>query len=172
MRDAGMILDITHMSDQSVWESFDLWDGPIMASHCTCRALVRGQRHLTDDMIRELIRRDGVIGLVFCQNFIDPDVVWEKLRHGKSSAGNFGMDGLVPHVEHIANLAGGSLDNIAIGTDMDGGFGAELTPIDVETIADLQGFPAVLREAGVSEQGIDAILHGNVLRFFRKAWSA
>ena len=172
MRDAGMILDITHMADEAVWESFDVWDGPIMASHCTCRALVRGQRHLTDDMIRELIRRDGVIGLVFCQNFIDPAVVWEKLRHGKSSAGNFGMDGLVPHVEHIANLAGGSLDNIAIGTDMDGGFGAELTPIDVETIADLQGFPAVLRQAGVSEQGIDAILHGNVLRFFRKAWSA
>jgi membrane dipeptidase len=172
MRAAGMILDITHMADQAVWESFDLWDGPIMASHCTCRSLVRGQRHLTDDMIRELARRDGVIGLVFCQNFIDPDVIWEQLRFGKSSAGQFGMDGLVPHIEHIANLAGGSLDNIAIGTDMDGGFGAELTPVDVETIADLQGFSAVMRNAGVSEEGIEGILHGNALRFLRQAWSA
>ena len=45
MREAGMILDITHMADQAVWESFKLWDGPVMASHCTCRALVPGQRH-------------------------------------------------------------------------------------------------------------------------------
>ena len=81
------------------------------------------------------------------------------------------MDGLVPHVEHIAELAGGSLDNIAIGTDMDGGFGAELTPTDVDTIADLQGFAPVLREAGVSEEDVAGILHGNALRFLRGAWS-
>ena len=168
-----MILDITHMSDQAVWESFDIWDGPVMASHCNCRSLVRGQRHLTDDMISELIRRDGIIGLVFCQNFIDPDVIWEKAQFGSSSGprSGYGMDGLVPHIEHIANLAGGSSANVAIGTDMDGGFGAELTPVDVDTIADLQGFPAVLRRAGVSDPDIDGILHGNALRFFRQAWS-
>ena len=78
MRDAGMILDITHMADQAVWESFDLWDGPIMASHCTCRSIVPGQRHLHDDMIRELCRRGGIIGLVFCQFMIDPDIDWSK----------------------------------------------------------------------------------------------
>ena len=171
MREAGMILDITHMADQAVWESLDLWDGPVMASHCTCRALVNGQRHLSDDMIRELIRREGIIGLVFCQYFIDPDVAWEKARFGGEYTAKYGMDGLVPHVEHIAELAGGSLDNIAIGTDMDGGFGAELTPTDVDTIADLQGFAPVLREAGVSEEDVAGILHGNALRFLRGAWS-
>ena len=124
-------------------------------------------------MISELIRRDGIIGLVFCQNFIDPDVIWEKAQFGSSSGprSGYGMDGLVPHIEHIANLAGGSSANVAIGTDMDGGFGAELTPVDVDTIADLQGFPAVLRRAGVSDPDIDGILHGNALRFFRQAWS-
>ncbi len=172
MREAGMILDITHMADQAVWDSFDLWDGPIMASHCTCRSIVPGQRHLTDDMLRELIRRDGIIGLVFCQFFIDPDVTWERRPPRKTWVSKYGMDGLIPHIENIANLAGGSLANIAIGTDMDGGFGAEVTPTDVDTIADLQKFPAVLREAGISDEDINGILHGNALRLFRQAWSS
>ena len=81
------------------------------------------------------------------------------------------MSGLIPHVENIAGLAGGSLDNIAIGTDMDGGFGAEVTPTDVDTIADLQGFSRVLSESGFSDDDISGVLHGNALRLFRRAWS-
>lgn len=171
MSDAGMILDITHMADQAVWESFELWDGPIMASHCTCRSIVNGQRHLTDDMIRELTRRNGIIGLVFCQFFIDPDITFETLPQRGKWESKYGMEGLLPHIDKIADLAGGSLDNIAIGTDMDGGFGAEVTPTDVDTIADLQKFPDVLKTAGVSEQDALSILHGNALHFFRNAWS-
>ena len=172
MREVGMVLDITHMADQAVWESFDLWDGPILASHCTCRSIVKGQRHLSDEMISELVRRDGIIGLVFGQFFIDPDVKWENRPSRRTWVSKYGMEGFLPHIENIANLAGGSLNNIAIGTDMDGGFGAEVTPTDVDTIADLQGFPAVLRNAGISEQDIHGILHRNALDFFRRAWSA
>ena len=171
MREAGMILDITHMADQAVWESFDAWDGPVLASHCTCRSIVPGQRHLTDDMIREVIRRDGIIGMVFCQFFIDPDIQWETRPPRHEWDSKYGMEGLLPHIEHIADLAGGSLDNIAIGTDMDGGLGAEVTPTDVDTIADLQGFADVLRGAGISDSDIAGILHGNALRMFRRAWS-
>ena len=80
------------------------------------------------------------------------------------------MEGLIPHIERIGDLAGGSLKNIAIGTDMDGGFGAEITPTDVDTIADLQGFPAVLGRAGYGEEVVEGILNGNALRFFREAW--
>jgi membrane dipeptidase len=170
MAEAGMILDITHMADEAVWEAFDLWDGPILASHCTCRSIVAGQRHLNDDMIRELVGRGGIIGLVFCQFFIDPAVVWEQKPKRQEWHSKYGMEGLLPHIETIANLAGGSLENIAIGTDMDGGFGAEITPTDVDTIADLQGFPEVLRGAGYSLAVIDGILSGNAVRFFRKAW--
>lgn len=170
MRDVGMILDITHMADQAVKESFDLWDGPIMASHCTCRAIVNGQRHLDDWMIKELIARGGIIGMVFCQFFIDPAIVWENLPSRREWTSKFGMEGLIPHIEHIAELAGGSTENLAIGTDMDGGFGAEMTPTDVDTIADLQGFPSVLSNAGFPDCEIHGILHGNALRFFRRAW--
>ena len=173
MREAGMILDITHMADQAVWESFELWDGPVMASHCTCRALVPGQRHLHDDMIKELIRRGGVIGMVFCQYFIDPDIDWENRRSPGEDGwkAKYGMDALIPHVERIGDLAGGSTANIAIGTDMDGGFGAERTPTDVDTIADVGGFGRVLRNAGYRQEDAEAILHGNALRFFRAAWA-
>lgn len=80
------------------------------------------------------------------------------------------MEGLIPHIEHIGDLAGGTLENIAIGTDMDGGFGAEVTPTDVDTIADLQGFPAVLEKAGYGKEVVEGILSGNALRLFREAW--
>ena len=146
MREAGIILDITHMADRAVWESFDLWDGPVMASHCVSRAVVPGQRHLTDDMIAELARRGGIIGLVFCQYFMNPEFEWTEELFEVPREAKYGMEGLLPHIERISELAGGSLANIAIGTDMDGGFGAELTPTGVDTIADLQGFVGVLGE--------------------------
>jgi membrane dipeptidase len=171
LRQAGMVMDITHMADQAVFETFDLWDGLTMASHCACRALIQGQRHLTDDMIRELIRRDGIIGLVFCQSFIDPQIVWDQRPDHNNPVKRCGMDALLPHIEHIADLAGGKLINIAIGTDMDGGFGAELTPRGVDTIADLQGFARVLADAGYSEADVNGVLHGNALRFLRRAWA-
>ncbi len=171
LREAGMVLDVTHMADEAFWESLEIWDGPVMASHCTCRGLVPGQRHLSDDMIRELIRRDAVIGLVFCQFFLDPQVDFANRPSRKTWVGKLSMEGLLPHVERIADLAGGSLNNVAIGTDMDGGFGAEITPTDVDTIADLQGFTPVLTAAGYSEDDALEILHGNALSFFRRAWS-
>ena len=171
MREAGIILDITHMADQAVWESLEIWDGPIMASHCVSRSIVPGQRHLTDDMIREIVARDGVIGLVFCQHFIDPKVAWEERRPNENYVSQYGMDGLIPHIEHIGNLSGGTLKNIAIGTDMDGGFGAELTPIDIDTMADLPSFANVLKKAGYSEKDIRGILSENAINFFRKNWN-
>ena len=134
LRQAGMILDITHMADQAVWESLEIWDGPVMASHCVCRS------------------------------------DWET-RHEKPSIGTFGMDGQIPHLEHIADLAGGSLANVAIGTDLDGGFGAELAPTDLDTIADLQRFGQILTRAGYRGEDIDGILHGNALRFLKAAWA-
>ncbi len=172
MRETGIILDITHMADQAVWESLEIWDGPIIASHCVSRSVVPGQRHLTDDMIREVVAREGVIGLVFCQHFIDPDVPWEERPPRSDYVGRYGMDGLLPHVEQIGNLAGGSLKNIAIGTDMDGGFGAELTPTDVDTIADLPAFGKVLKKAGYSEEDVRGIFSENVLDFFRRNWNS
>jgi membrane dipeptidase len=170
MQESGMILDISHFTDEALWEAFDIWEGPIMASHCVCRSLVQGQRHLTDEMIQELIRRGGIIGLVFCQYFIEPEINWQKLPRREAFTPKRTMRDLVPHVEHIGNLAGGSLENIAIGSDLDGGFGKELAPLDLDTVADLVKFGQVLEDCGYSNDEADGILSGNAVRFFRESW--
>ena len=172
MQEAGIILDISHMTDQAVWESLEIWDGPVMASHCSTRSLIQGQRHLTDDMIHEVIQREGVIGLVFCQAFIDPAIEWENPPPRDGFVSKYGMDGLIPIIEHIGDLAGGNLKNIAIGTDMDGGFGAELTPVDVDTMSDLPKFAQVLTEAGYTQKDIHGILGGNALQMFQQVWNS
>jgi membrane dipeptidase len=172
LREAGIILDITHMADQAVWESLEIWDGPICATHCSARALIKGQRHLTDDMIREVIRRGGVIGMVFCQSFIDPAIEWGSRPAIDGCGGKYGMDGFIPIIEHIGDLAGGTLENVAIGTDMDGGFGAEMTPKDVDTMADVANFANVLTDAGYRAEDVDGILSGNALRLFQRVWSS
>ena len=98
-----------------------------------------------------------------------PDVIWDD-RKRKGYKPKYKMDGILPQVEHLANLAGGSLQNIAIGTDLDGGVGAELAPLDVDTIADVANFGAVLQQAGYSEEDARGVLSGNALRFLRQAW--
>ena len=106
MREAGIILDITHMADQAVWESLEIWDGPICATHCSARALIKGQRHLTDDMIREVIRRDGVIGMVFCQSFIDPASNGGTVRPSTAAAASTAWTGSFPSSSTSAILPG------------------------------------------------------------------
>jgi membrane dipeptidase len=77
---------------------------------------------------------------------------------------------LVDHLDHVCQLAGNA-NHAAIGTDLDGGFGTEQCPHDLDTIADLQKIPAMLRARGYSEGDIANIMHGNLLRLFREAWN-
>ena len=109
---------------------------------------------------------------MFCQYFMNPEFEWTEELFEVPREAEYGMEGLLPHVERISELAGGSLANVAIGTDMDGGFGAELTPTGVDTIADLQGFAEVLgRRRDRGRGGRRHPSTGNALRFFREAWS-
>jgi membrane dipeptidase len=81
-----------------------------------------------------------------------------------------GLEKLIDHMDHICQLAGNSL-HIAIGSDLDGAFGKEQSPYDIETIADLQKLPALLAKRGYTPADINNVLHGNWLRFLRKAWA-
>mgnify|MGYP006086100581 CR=1 FL=1 len=168
MRETDMIIDLTHASDQAFWQILDYWDGPVHASHCNCRALVEGQRLLSDDMLRAIIERDGVIGIVFVDTMVNPQVNWDDPSTFVSQAAR-PMRAMIEHVDHICQLAGNGR-HVAIGTDLDGGFGRELAPVDMDTIADLQGFLDLLRGAGYNEDDVAAIAHGNLLRLFRNNW--
>lgn len=168
LRQAGIVLDLTHAAELAFWQILDYWDGPVHASHCNCRALVPGQRHLSDEMIKAIADRGGVMGMVFTESMLNPSWVWgEPATHRKTATRS--MSAVVEHVDHVCQLLG-SADHVALGTDLDGGFGRDLAPTDLDTIADLQKFLDILRSRGYQEEDVRKIAHGNLVRFFREAW--
>ena len=166
MQRLGFILDATHLSDTSMAEALDLYDGPVLASHHNCRALVPGDRQLTDDQIRRLVSRGAVIGVALDAWMVHPG--WER---GKTSPQVVSLDAAADHVDHVCQLAG-NCRHSGIGSDLDGGYGTEQTPRDLDTIADLQRVPAMLRRRGYREADVEGILYGNWVRFFKDAWQA
>jgi len=166
MAEVGMILDISHLSDDSFWEAVELFKGPLLASHNNCRALVPRDRQLADEQIRYLIGRGAVIGAVCDEWMLYPGWV-----SGETPNTVVTLEAVVDHIDHVCQLAGNSAHS-AIGSDLDGGFGTEQSPCDLDTIADLQKIPDLLRKRGYKEPDIEAIMHGNWLRFFERAWGA
>ena len=160
-RRLGMILDVTHLSDQSMEQALDLYDGPVLASHHNCRALVPGDRQLTDDQIKRLVARDAVIGAALDAWMLYPG--WER---GKTLPTVVGLSAVADHIDHVCQLAGDA-KHAGIGSDLDGGFGYEQTPHDLNTIADLQKLGVILAARSYKDADIDLIFHGNWLRFFR-----
>ncbi|MDE2636192.1 MAG: membrane dipeptidase [Chloroflexota bacterium] len=164
MNRLGMLLDLTHMSDIAFWQAVKIYDGPVLASHNNCRALVPHQRQFSDEQLNLIIERDGVIGAAFDIWMLQPGFV-----RGGSNQGVF-IETVIDHIDHICQLSGNSL-HAAIGTDLDGGFGREQSPRDLDTIADLQQLPAKLAARGYQADDIANIMHGNWLRFLYGAWS-
>lgn len=162
-----MILDVTHLTDAGFEQALQLYKGPVWASHHNTRALVQHQRQLADHQIRSLIERDAVIGGV-----LDAWMLTNHWQRGVSDPEqeNVSINKLIDHYDHICQLAGNSL-HIAIGSDLDGMFGKEQAPHDMDTIADLQGLAPLLRKRGYSQEDIENIFYRNWLRFLRKAWA-
>jgi membrane dipeptidase len=132
----------------------------VVASHSNCRAIVPTDRQLSDDMIRALVSRGGVIGINFYDKFL-----LEPSEYGKRPST---FKDVVRHVQHICSIAGNS-NHVAIGTDMDGGFGRGQIPQEIATSADLPKLHHALVGSGFTpDQSLD-ILGRNWLRYFRRA---
>ncbi|MDE2952463.1 MAG: membrane dipeptidase [Chloroflexota bacterium] len=159
----GMLLDLTHFSDQAFWEAARIYDGMALASHNNCRALVPHQRQFSDEQLNLIIERDGVIGAAFDVWMLKPGFV-----RGDSNKDVF-VDHVIDHIDHVCQLAGNS-SHAAIGTDLDGGFGREQSPSDLDTIADLQQLPDKLAARGYSKRDIENIMYKNWLRLLVAAW--
>jgi len=166
MSGTGMALDITHLCDDSFWEATGRFKGPLLATHSNCRALVPGDRQLTDDMIRVMIEREAVIGVVLDAWMLSPG--WVIGKTTPQSAG-VTLEDLVNHIDHICQIAGNAR-HAAIGTDLDGGYGTEQTPQDLDTIADLQRLPEMLKARGYSPADIALVMHGNWTRWLHQTW--
>ncbi len=164
----GIILDATHLCDKAFWDALEVHQGPVWASHHNCRALVDDPRQLADDQIKALAERGAVIGVAFDIWMVVPG--WNRgvTKHPDIPTAN--MDSLANHVDHMCQMLGTS-KHIGIGTDLDGGFGNEQTPADLDTIADLKKFHSILAGRGYSEEDLNGIFHGNFLRFLQHAWS-
>jgi len=167
MERLGIILDATHLCDDSFWEALDHYHGPVWASHNNCRALVNDTRQFSDEQIKELIARGAVIGGALDAWMMVPGWIRGTTR---PEAAGVRLSHLVDHIDHVCQLAGNALHS-GIGTDLDGGFGREQCPTDLHTIADLQTVPAMLAERGYSDVDVSRIMHGNWIRFLKQAWS-
>jgi len=161
----GLILDVTHLCDECFWEALELHTGPVWASHQNARTLVPHCRQFSDEQIRAVIDRGGVLGLPFDAWMIVPG--WERGKTTPASSG-VTLQHAADHLDHICQLAGNAR-HIGLGTDLDGGFGTEQTPGDLDSIADLHQLFEILRTRGYSEDDLLAIAHGNFLAFLRKA---
>jgi membrane dipeptidase len=121
---------------------------------------------LTDGQIKRLIARGAVIGTALDCWMLFPG--WVRGQTTPKAAG-VNLEAMVDHIDRVCQLAGNAR-HAAIGTDLDGGFGREQSPLDLDTIADLQRLPDLLRRRGYREDAIEGILYGNWVRFFREAW--
>ena len=166
MERLNIILDATHLCDDSFWQALDHYNGHVWASHNNARALVNHNRQYSDEQIKALIERGAVIGGALDAWMIKPG--WTR---GTSTPKEMqcNLESVVDHIDHICEIAGNTL-HVGIGSDLDGGYGREQCPYDLETIADLQKLIPLFYSHGYSETDVQNIMHGNWLRFLRNAW--
>lgn len=167
MERLNIILDATHLCDESFWEALDNFRGPVCASHNNCRSLVPHNRQFSDEQLKVLIEREAVIGAA-----LDAWMLTTGWIRGKSTpqSESVSLRNVADHIDHICQLAGNTL-HAGIGSDLDGAFGTEQSPKDLNTIADLQKIPPLLKERGYTDHDINNICSQNWIRFYQNAWS-
>ncbi len=155
MRRKKVILDLSHMAQQSVEDAFAVWRGPLMASHSNARELVPGDRQVTARTVAEIARRGGMVGVSFYQ-------------HHLRAKGKVTLDDVVRHIVHHAHAAG-SPEHVGLGTDLDGGFDARYAPFD--SLTKLKELPARLR-LHFNRTQVEGIMGGNWLAFLERSLPA
>jgi membrane dipeptidase len=162
MAPLNAILDLSHMAEESFLEALDRYDGVMIASHSNPRRFRTSDRHLSDDMIRRLAERDGVMGIVLFNSFLSN--TWKK----GDPKSDLPLTIVLDAIDYVCQITGSSA-HVGIGSDFDGGFGSESTPDGLDTVTDLWSIGTALRERGYTEADIAAIMGGNMLRKLREA---
>jgi membrane dipeptidase len=165
MAKLGMILDLSHLTEEAVTYALAHYPGPIIASHSNARALLphnTPERHLSNRAIRQLAGRQGVIGLVLPHDFVKDRISLGSPRHLVT------LDDVVDQIDYMAQLVG-HCRHLGLGSDLDGGFGLEHSPEALDSIADLPRLANVLDRRGYSPADIEAIMGGNWLNFLSRA---
>ena len=168
MNQLDILLDLTHLTDRGFLEALEVYHGPVLASHQNCRALVPGERQFSEEQLRAVIARGGVVG-----GALDAWMLKPGYRRGGASPQELGitLERIVDHYDHVCQLAGNA-DHIGIGSDLDGLFGIEQTPYDLDTIADLARLPELLGRRGYATTDVDKVVYGNFARLLTEALPA
>lgn len=166
MERLGIILDMTHLCDECFWDALDCYHGPLWASHQNCRTLAPWNRQFADDQIRAVIERGGILGMAFDAIMMVPG--WVHLR-SKPADFQLKIERICEHIDHICQIAGNAR-HVGIGTDLDGGYGTEQTPMDLNSIADLQTLSALLGQRGFSPDDVEYIFWRNWVEFLQRTW--
>lgn len=149
----GMIIDVSHASDQSFRDILECTDGPVVASHSNCRALCRHPRNLTDEMIRRLAEAGGIAGLNLFPMFL-----------GENLSPGMELEAVAAHVLHMINVGGGEFP--AIGTDADG-YGIQAYE-PIQKVSDMPKLWEMLRKKGVSEDQLERIWRTNAVNVLKR----
>ena len=157
----GAVLDTTHLADQAFFEAIDVFGGRIMASHQNSRTLIPGERQFTDEQLLVVIERDGVIGAALDAWMLYPD--WIK---GETSNKVVSLEAVADQIDYVCQMAGNAR-HAAIGSDLDGGYGTEQCPHDLDNIVDLQKVAGLLSNRGYSDEDVRSVLHGNWIHFLK-----
>ena len=164
MGDLGFILDLTHMSEQASIEALERYEGPIVATHSNARRLVSGERQLSDDQIRLIGERDGVIGVVLYNRFLEAN--WYR----GAPKEHVTLAHVVSHIDHICQVLGDS-DHVGIGSDFDGGIGAADVPFEINTARDIVKIADALKHRGFEENDIEKIMGRNWLSLLQRSFA-
>ena len=154
MEDLGIIVDVSHLSDAGIEDVFRYTNKPFVASHSNARTVTSCPRNLTDDMIRRLSERGGVMGLNYCAAFLYD---WKKGEHEISRVRD-----MISHIRHIKQVGG--IQCIGLGSDFDG-IGGDL---ELKSPEDLPMLEAAMKKAGFSDSEIEAVFYKNVLRVYKE----
>ncbi|MAG37059.1 MAG: peptidase M19 [Dehalococcoidia bacterium] len=171
MERLGMILDLTHISDESFWEAVEVYQGVVIASHQNCREICPGQRQFSDDQLRVVIERGGVVGASMDTWMIRPVAGFDWgnteafARRDYFTRDAVTLEHLVDHIDHVCQLAGNA-KHAAIGGDTDGQGGTDGAPLEIDSVADYQKIVPILSARGYSADDVADIMYRNWQRVY------
>jgi membrane dipeptidase len=162
MNRLGMMVDISHTADKTFWDALETSSAPIIASHSSCRAISNEPRNMTDDMIKALAKKDGVIQINFNCAFLSQKVSdAEKAKQNPPIRAT--LADVVANIDHVKQIAG--IDAVGLGTDFDG---IECTPEGLDNVSKFPNLTRALLEKGYTPAEIRKIYGGNILRVMRQ----
>lgn len=163
MADVGFSLDISHLDEAAALQALEIYSGRVIASHSNARALLKEDdtnRHLTDTMIRALIERESVIGVVPYNRFLN--AAWKTGDRREVIP----LSLLAAQIDYICQMAGDAR-HVGLGTDLDGGFGLQSVPAEINSLVDFHILGSLMMQKGYSEMDVSAIFSENWLKFLK-----